>query len=82
MSAVLIVEFILLRKRKSATTGCIKRARAYITRGTVNDVSCFLVAKVLPQTIRSKYEELVVGTEFVDRNGRFWAKDRVGEGFR
>lgn len=38
---------------------------SYISGIAVDDVNSLLVAKVLPQTIRSKYEILIIWAEFV-----------------
>ena len=40
---------------------------SYISRIAVDDVNSLLVAKVLPQTIRSKYEILIIWAESVDQ---------------
>ena len=48
---------------------------SYISRIAVDDVNSLLVAKVLPQAIRSKYEILIVWAEFVHQYWWFCTED-------
>lgn len=58
------------------------RPKSYITWVIVDNVDRLLVAKMLPQAIRSKYDKLVFRPDFVYRYWWFWAKDRLDEGLR
>ncbi|GJN09158.1 hypothetical protein PR202_ga27139 [Eleusine coracana subsp. coracana] len=54
--------------------------RTYITGTTLDKLNCFLIAEVLPQPVRGKYDKLVVGLYLVFSNLRFRTENRLLEG--
>lgn len=71
-----MLEFQTLSPRFLADIG------TYISRITGDNINRFLVAKLLPQTIRCENEKLILGVEPVHEYGWLWAKNRPAEGSR